>query len=137
MTTVVAGILEKDGKVLACQRRSDQDHGGKWEFPGGKVEVGESPEQALARELEEELSIRSGSISEIERYEFSYPGRKSILLIFLRVQDWGGEPDYSQFADARWETPQGLLALPFLEGDVDFNRRLGDHLRQGQAKESV
>jgi len=129
MTTVVAGILEKDGKVLACRRRADQDHGGKWEFPGGKVEAGENPAEALARELEEELLIQSGSISEIERYTFSYPDRKPILLIFLRVASWDGEPDFEQFADARWETPEGLLELPFLEGDVEFNQRLAAHLR--------
>lgn len=129
MTTVVAGILEKDGKVLACRRRADQDHGGKWEFPGGKVEADENPAEALARELEEELSIQSGSVSEIERYVFSYAGRKPILLIFLRVASWEGEPDFGQFADARWETPEALLELPFLEGDVEFNQRLAAHLR--------
>ncbi len=130
MTTVVAGILEKGGKVLACRRRADQDHGGKWEFPGGKVEAGETPEAALVRELKEELSIQSRSISEIERYEFSYPGRKPILLIFLRVASWDGEPDFGQFADARWEGPEALQDLPFLEGDVEFNGRLANHLRR-------
>ncbi|MBI1353874.1 MAG: NUDIX domain-containing protein [Acidobacteria bacterium] len=124
MTTVVAGILEKDGKILACRRRADQDHAGLWEFPGGKLEAGENPAEALRRELREELSIEASIGDELERYEFAYPGRKPILLIFLRVASWQGQPDYQQFAEARWETPQGLTELPFLEGDIAFNRRL-------------
>lgn len=128
MTAVVAGILERDGRVLACRRRADQDHGGKWEYPGGKVEAGESPVEALRRELQEELLIQCVIDSEIERYEFLYDGHKPILLIFLRVESWTGEPDFSQFAGAIWARPDELLELPFLEGDVEFNRRLAAQL---------
>lgn len=134
MTTVVAGILERGGRVLACQRRDDQDHGGKWEFPGGKVEAGESPAEALARELAEELSIEAQIGVELERYEFSYPGRKPILLIFLRVATWRGEPDFRQFADARWEAPEQLEALDFLDGDQPFNRRFADPSRRDSSE---
>ena len=74
MTTVVAGVLERDGKILICRRRADQPHPLKWEFPGGKLEAGESPEAALIRELREELGIESEAGSEIMRYEFAYPG---------------------------------------------------------------
>ena len=132
MTTVVAGILEKDGKVLACRRRPDQDHPGKWEFPGGKVEAGEDPRQALTRELQEELAVQAVTLSEMERYVFNYPGRKPILLVFFRVKDWQGKPDFQQFADACWETPEALRALPFLEGDIEFNQRLAAHLRKAR-----
>ena len=59
MTTVVAGVLERDGKILICRRRADQPHPLKWEFPGGKLETGESPAAALIRELREELGIES------------------------------------------------------------------------------
>jgi mutator protein MutT len=54
MTTVAAALIERDGRILICRRRGDQDHAGKWEFPGGKVEAGEEPPEALARELREE-----------------------------------------------------------------------------------
>ena len=124
MTTVVAGILERDGKVLACRRRSDQDHGGKWEFPGGKVEAGESPAEALIRELREELGIEARVGAEIERYEFAYPGRKAILLIFLRVESWAEKLDTSFFAEACWRAPERLGELDFLEGDQPFLRRM-------------
>jgi mutator protein MutT len=59
MTTVVAAIIEQDQNILVCQRKSGVPHAGKWEFPGGKVEPGESLESALARELREELTIEA------------------------------------------------------------------------------
>jgi 8-oxo-dGTP diphosphatase len=91
MTTVVAGVLEREGRILICQRRPDQPHALKWEFPGGKIEPGESPEAALIRELREELSIESDPATELMRYEFAYPGKNPILLIFLSVPAWKGE----------------------------------------------
>jgi 8-oxo-dGTP diphosphatase len=123
MTTVVAGVLVHDGKILACRRRSDQDHAHKWEFPGGKVEPGESPELALARELREELGVEARIGREIERYEFAYPGRKPILLIFLAVDGWEGSLDGSFFAETCWRTPENLAELDFLEGDAPFLER--------------
>ena len=71
MTTVVAGVLIRDNRILICQRRADQAHALKWEFPGGKLEAGESPEQALVRELREELGIESTPIRELMRYEYT------------------------------------------------------------------
>ena len=72
MTVVVAGVLERDGKILICRRRADQPHPLKWEFPGGKIEAGESPEFALMRELREELGIEATAGAELMRYEFAY-----------------------------------------------------------------
>ena len=120
MTTVVAGILDRDGLVLACRRRGDQEHPGKWEFPGGKVESGETPEEALTRELAEELGIEARVGREIERYEFAYPGKRPILLIFLRVNAWEGELDGSFFAETCWGSWLELDELDFLEGDEPF-----------------
>ena len=120
MTQVVAAILEREGKILICRRRPDQPHPGKWEFPGGKVEAGESPEQALARELSEELDIRNSAGTEMTRYEFAYPGRTPILLIFFRVERFEGEPRNLVFDEIRWEPTHTLSGFDFLEGDRDF-----------------
>jgi len=121
--TVAAALIESGGRVLICQRRPDQSHPGKWEFPGGKVEPGESPEQALRRELREELGIEAETDSEITRYEFRYPGRDPILLVFYRVIRYEGVLRTGHFAAVRWVRPRGMPSFDFLEGDVDFVKR--------------
>jgi 8-oxo-dGTP diphosphatase len=118
MTTVVAGILFRGDAILVCQRRPDQPHPLKWEFPGGKVEPGESPSQALQRELQEELGIDSDPGTEISRYEFSYPGKNLIQLIFFRVPGWHGDVANRIFKTIVWEDPRCLRKYDFLEGDV-------------------
>jgi 8-oxo-dGTP diphosphatase len=120
MTVVVAGVLERDGLVLCCQRREDQPHALKWEFPGGKVEAGEEPAAALVRELNEELGIEAEVENEITRYEFSYPAKKPILLIFFAVTKWRGEMENRIFKEIRWQAPADLKELDFLEGDAPF-----------------
>jgi 8-oxo-dGTP diphosphatase len=124
MTTVTAAVIERDGRVLICRRRDDQVHAGKWEFPGGKLEDGEQPAEALLRELREELSIEAQTDGEIERYRYQYPDRKPIELIFFAVTDFEGEPCYDQFAEVRWATRRDLPSFDFLDGDVEFVRRL-------------
>lgn len=122
MVQVVAAILERDGNVLIGRRQPEQSHPLKWEFPGGKVEPGETPEQALARELEEELSISNAAGIEIMRYEHRYPGRDAILLIFFRIQSYTGEPQNLIFHEMRWEPAARLGSLDFVEGDHEFIR---------------
>ena len=124
MTQVVAAILERDGEILICQRRPDGAHPLKWEFPGGKVEAGEIPEQALARELQEELAIRAVVGAEIARYEYAYPGRTPILLSFYRVREFEGEPRNLAFHAMRWESVDRLSEYDFLEGDGEIIRIL-------------
>ena len=124
MTTVVAGLIRRGGRILICQRAAAQAHALKWEFPGGKVEAGESPPQALRRELEEELAVRARVGDEVERYEFRYAGKSAILLIFYAVTDFAGEPRNCVFEEMRWVAPGELPGFDFLEGDVDFVKRL-------------
>jgi 8-oxo-dGTP diphosphatase len=116
--TVVAGLLERDGRILACRRRSDQDHASKWEFPGGKVEPGEEPRDALVRELREELGIEATLGDEFLRYEFGYPGKKPIELVFYWVETYDGRLNNEFFAETRWVVPGDLGGLDFLEGDA-------------------
>lgn len=121
---VVAGIIEEGGLILIGQRKRGKRHGLKWEFPGGKVEPGETPRAALRRELTEELSIDATVGAEIVRYEHSYPRRKPILLIFYRVSRYEGTPVNVVFEQLRWETADRLREYDFLDGDLDFIRRL-------------
>jgi 8-oxo-dGTP diphosphatase len=122
MVQVVAAILEQDGRVLIGQRQPHQSHPLLWEFPGGKVEPGETPAQALARELDEELGIQDAAGEEITRYEYAYPGRSPILLIFFRVLSFRGAPQNRVFHDLRWEPAAALPDFDFVEGDRDFLR---------------
>src|SRR5215475_9702261 len=108
MVEVVAAIIERDGRVLICRRTAKQSHALQWEFPGGKVEPGETAGQAIARELQEELDIRVSGASEICRYEYRYPGKKPILIFFFRVHQVSGEPRNLIFDEIRWELPSRL-----------------------------
>lgn len=129
MLQVVAAILERDGRILICRRRPEQAHPLKWEFPGGKVEAGETPAQALARELDEELGLAVSGAQEIARYEYTYPGKSAIELIFLRA-DFAGEPENRIFHEMRWEAAERLAEYDFLDGDVEFIQTLARRPRR-------
>ena len=125
MTTVVAAVIERpDGRILICQRRAGMQHPLKWEFPGGKVEPGETPVEALRRELSEELDMSPEIGPEIVRYQYQYPARPPILLLFFKVQGFVGEPRNLIFERIAWATPGDLPSYDFLEGDVEFVRSL-------------
>jgi 8-oxo-dGTP diphosphatase len=121
---VVAGLIEREGKILIGQRKSGSRHALKWEFPGGKVERGETAAQALVRELCEELSIEAEAGAEIAQYGYQYPNRLPISLTFLRVARYTGEPRNLVFEQIRWETRDRLPDYDFLDGDTDFVHRL-------------
>jgi len=123
-TTVVAAVIRKDARILICRRRADQLHALKWEFPGGKLERGESPQEGLARELKEELGIDAHVGQEIERYEYCYPNGRPFLLIFFDVRAFDGEVKNCVFEEIRWIDAGALPEFDFLEGDVQFVRRL-------------
>ena len=123
VTTVVAAVIELDGRILIAQRQANGRHPLKWEFPGGKVEAEETPEQAVVRELAEELAIQARIDREIMRYEYQYSTGSPILLIFYRIVDFTGEPQNLQFEQIRWETPDCLSDYDFLEGDREFLRK--------------
>ena len=124
MLMVVAGVIRSDGRILICQRKRGSRHALKWEFPGGKVEDDETPTRALARELREELGIRAQTGRELARYEYQYPSRAPILLIFYDVTEFAGEPENRIFERMLWEEPSRLAAYDFLEADVRFLRQL-------------
>lgn len=121
---VVAGVIHRDGMLLIGQRMSGDRHALKWEFPGGKVEAGETPKQALVRELREELAIEAVVGPEIARYEQATRRRSPLLLLFHAVDSYVGEPRGVTFEQIRWELPAKLPEYDFLDGDLDFIRRL-------------
>jgi 8-oxo-dGTP diphosphatase len=121
---VSAGIIHRNRRVLVGQRRKSDRHSLKWEFPGGKVEQGETPRRALIRELWEELCIHATIGSELARYQHQYPNGSRIHLLFFAVVGFSGEPAGTVFERISWVNLEELAALDFLEGDLDFIRRL-------------
>ena len=121
---MAAGLLVRNGLILIGQRKKADTHPLKWEFPGGKVERGETTADALARELEEELGIQAHIGRELVRYSWSYPKRATILLMFHTVTDFIGEPQNLAFERIAWVRPDRLPEYDFLEGDRDIVRRL-------------
>lgn len=117
MIQVVCAIIERGGYVLAARRGPDMRHPWKWEFPGGKVEAGESPKEALKRELAEELSVRVDIIEALPPVKYDYPDL-SIELCPFRCEWTGGEPLPDEHAETVWMDPAGLLSLDFAEADV-------------------
>lgn len=110
--------------MLITRRRSDQTSPGKWEFPGGKIEPGESPERALARELVEEIGARSdvGTIWDVLFH--AYP-RADVYLLVYRCRLAPGEvPTARTVADAVWARPADLPGYDLLEADAPLVRRL-------------
>ncbi len=118
--TVAAAVIERSGRILIGQRKSGSKHALKWEFPGGKLEAGETPVDALARELQEELAISAVIGEEMARYAVRYPGGPLTHLLFYRVTEFTGEPQNLVFEQIAWESRDALLGYDFLEGDVAF-----------------
>jgi 8-oxo-dGTP diphosphatase len=121
---VVAGVIEREGRILIAQRRRGGRHELKWEFPGGKVEPGEEPHAALERELREELAIEATIGEEMAREQVAYPGRRRIELIFYRVTEFQGEPQNLDFEQIVWAARDELQSYDFLEGDLPFVTKL-------------
>jgi 8-oxo-dGTP diphosphatase len=120
MKHVVAGILVRDGKILVCQRTRHQTMPMKWEFPGGKIEEGEQPRDALRRELEEELGIEATIGEEVARIRHEYKGGGAVELRFYLVTEYRGELENRIFRDLQWAKKEELPSFDFLEADLSL-----------------
>ena len=105
---VVAGILIKDGKVLLGQRPEHKSLPGLWEFPGGKIELGESPEEAIRRELKEELGI-DADIGQLRIATTHQYGEVGVLLLFFEVRFWKGSPKAEHHLELKWVNKEELV----------------------------
>ena len=121
---VVAGLIFRDGRLLACQRRESAAFPLKWEFPGGKVEDGESDGAALRRELQEELGIVVRDLEQVFHYEHVYPDGPEVSLRFFRILAHDGDMENRVFQRIKWVELAKLDALDFLEGDRPLIRML-------------
>ena len=131
---VVAALIlravprEGDGarEILICQRKPDQPMSLKWEFPGGKVEDGETSEQALARELNEELGIDATIGRKIAGVTHRYHNGGAIDLQFFLVNEFTGSLENRIFNDVRWSRLEALPEYDFLAADLGLIRDLSE-----------
>ena len=121
LLVVAAALIRADGRVLVQQRPIDKHHGGLWEFPGGKVEPGETPEAALVRELNEELGIvvPGDALTALTFASVPGPDRPLVLLLY-HVMRWAGEPRAIEAPAIRWVATADLYDLPMPPADAPF-----------------
>lgn len=123
MIQVAVGILRRGDKLLVSERPADKPYSGYWEFPGGKIEAGETGEAALKRELHEELGIVVNEAAFWFSHHHDYPDKSVVLEMWL-VDDFNGEPESRENQVLRWVTYTEMLSLRLLEGNLPIMNRL-------------
>ena len=121
---VAAALILRGDEVLICQRRPDQPLGSKWEFPGGKMEAGETAEEALRRELQEELGIDAVISSLVAHIRHNYRNGGAVDLQFFLVREYTGEVTNLIFQDVRWCPLRNLPEYDFVTADRNLVRDL-------------
>jgi 8-oxo-dGTP diphosphatase len=129
VTVVAAALVDAAGHVLVAQRPSGSNLAGLWEFPGGKIDAGETPEAALVRELAEELGIatRTEDFETIGFVSHGYGDFHLLLLLYL-CRHWAGAPHGQEGQPLRWEAPEALTMLAMPPADIPLCAALIRHL---------
>ena len=118
-TKVVAGLILQNDKLLICQRPNFKDHPLKWEFPGGKIKNDETNEEALIREINEELSINIINCEELISYNFNYKElNKKVFIYFYLVNNFNGKVLNNFHKQLKWIEIKDIREYDFLEGDL-------------------
>lgn len=121
---VAVGVLyDREGRILLAQRPADKPYSGYWEFPGGKIEPGESAAQALQRELHEELGINTGTLYPWLTRIYAYPSR-TVELNFFRILDWQGALHGRENQQLSWQAPAHATVAPMLPPNAPILRAL-------------
>ena len=119
LLVVAAALIDADGRVLLQQRPPGKAMAGLWEFPGGKVEAGETPEAALIRELEEELGIRThASCLAPATFASEALGDRHLLLLLYACRKWQGLPEARHATALKWVRPNQMYALEMPPADL-------------------
>ncbi len=120
---VAVGVVLKQDQVYICKRPDDKHQGGKWEFPGGKVDKGETVTQALARELKEEIGILVAASLPLMVISHDY-GDKRVLLDVHTVSEFTGEPEGLEGQEGKWVKLSALVAEDFPAANVAIIEKL-------------
>jgi 8-oxo-dGTP diphosphatase len=117
LIVVAAALIDTEGNVLVQQRPAGGSFAGLWEFPGGKIEPGETPGAALTRELREELGVEAGDFMPLA-FASEALGDRHLLLLLYRCQKWTGTPTALHASALRWVAPINLYDLPMPPADL-------------------
>mgnify|MGYP005852441893 CR=1 FL=1 len=126
---VVGALIERAGQILCHQRPPGHWGAGKWEFPGGKIDPGEDPREALERECREELAVevRAGAVLDVQSHTYSDLGPLILLFFWCRLVDESAEPESLEGGAIRWCTREEMQELDWLDADVPLVRGLLAH----------
>jgi len=125
MIRVTAAVIERPGAVLIAKRKRGDRFGGTWEFPGGKIEAGETPEECLCREIEEELGLKILIGPGLGVFPYA-SGGWAVEIIAFRAVWTGGDPVSREHDEVRWVSPADLAGFHFAEPDRPLVRILSE-----------
>ncbi|MGO2034989.1 MAG: (deoxy)nucleoside triphosphate pyrophosphohydrolase [Brevibacterium sp.] len=115
---VVGAVFEHDGKILACRRRADKAEGSKWEFPGGKIDAGETPQEALRRELTEELGLEGVNVLDLVQRQTTESDGRLIDLACYRISSTTQPKSSTDHDSLLWVAPEQLAELDWALADL-------------------
>lgn len=129
LLVVAAALVDSDGRVLIGQRPQGKQLAGQWEFPGGKVEAGETPEDALIRELQEELGIevKRACLAPFVFASHTYDSFHLLMPLFL-IRRWDGEPQAHEHTALKWVRPNDMRDYPMPPADLPLVAWLQDFI---------
>jgi 8-oxo-dGTP diphosphatase len=137
LLVAACALIDADGRILMSKRPESKTHGGLWEFPGGKIEDGESPEQTLRRELWEELGVEP---CEQCFQVFSFASHRyadfHLLMPLFLCRQWDGIPRPKEGQEIRWVFPNRIRNLDLVPADIPLAQEIGDRLTQGKRFEA-
>ena len=133
LLVAACALIDADGRILMSQRPANKSHAGQWEFPGGKVEDGERPEDTILRELREELGIEPCKQC-LQPFSFSSHAYEdfNLLMPLYLCRQWDGFARPAEGQSIRWVFPDRLLELDLVPADVGLAREIRDRLQRGR-----
>jgi 8-oxo-dGTP diphosphatase len=134
ITVVAIAMVDTDGRVLLAQRPEGKSMAGMWEFPGGKLEQGETPEEAIRREIKEELNVElcAHCFAPLTFVSHAYADFHLIMLLYM-ARKWEGIPMPTEGQQLTWKRPREMRELPMPPADVPLVSVLEDHLASTQS----
>lgn len=133
LLVAACALIDADGRVLMSQRPIGKDHAGLWEFPGGKLEHGETPEETIVRELYEELDVEpcERCLQPFSFSSFAYDDFNLLMPLYL-CRQWDGFVRPKEGQAIKWVFPDRLVDLKLVPADIDLARELRDRLPKGR-----